>query len=184
MSNFVAYFSHPDPFNPEGDGESEPPSGYVQRDGSVLGTVQVMADVIEKVTHASSYRIEPKRLYPSIFRIIEQISKAEKARGDRPELREPIPDLTDVENVFLGYPMWWMDAPMAVYSVREKADLSGKDIYIFAAQSGYGLADTLKTITALAKGANVNQTPLSASCFLTVEQLQQEVISWLYKING
>ena len=114
MSNLVAYFSHPDPFNPEGDGESEPPSGYVQRDGSVLGTVQVMADVIEKVTHASSYRIEPKRIYPSNFRILEQISKAEKARGDRPELREPIPDLTDVENVFLGYPMWWMDAPMAV----------------------------------------------------------------------
>ena len=89
-----------------------------------------------------------------------------------------------MENVFLGYPIWWMDAPMAVYSFLEKADLSGKDVYVFAAQSGYGLADTLKTVTALAKGANVNQTPLSSSCFLTVEQLQQEVISWLYKING
>ncbi|MBQ1804158.1 MAG: hypothetical protein II014_02745 [Bifidobacteriaceae bacterium] len=184
MSNLVAYFSHPDPFNPEGDGESEPPSGYVQRDGSVLGTVQVMAEVIAKVTHASTYRIQSKRIYPSNFKILEQISKAEKQRGDRPELREPIPDLKDVENVFLGYPMWWMDAPMAVYSFLEKADLKGKELYLFAAQSDYGLADTLKTITDTAKGAKVNQTPLSASCYLTIEQLQQEVIAWLYKVNG
>ena len=184
MSNLVAYFSHPDPFNPEGDGESEPPSGYVQRDGSVLGTVEVMAGVIEKVTHASAYRIETKRVYPSNFRILEQISKAEKQRQDRPELNEPIPSLSSVENVFLGYPMWWMDAPMSVYSFLEKADLSGKDVYVFVAQNDYGISDTLHTITRLAKGAKVNQAPLVASCYATVEQLQEEVISWLYKINS
>ena len=184
MSNLVAYFSHPDIFNPEGDGESEPPSGYVQRDGSVLGTVEVMASVIEKLTHASSYRIEAERIYPSNFRILEQISKAEKQRGARPELREPIPDLSDIENVFLGYPMWWMDAPMAVYSFLEKADLSGKDVYVFVAQSDYGIADSLKTVTSLAKGAKVNQTPLVASCYLTLEQLQEQVVAWLYKVSG
>ena len=184
MSNLVAYFSHPDPFNPEGDGESEPPSGYVQRDGTVIGTVEAMAEVIEQVTHASSYRIQAKKIYPSYFTILEQITKGEKARGDRPELREPIPDLSSVENVFLGYPIWWMDAPMPVYSFLEKADLSGKDVYIFAAHADYGLGDTLKTITELAKRARVNQTPLAASCFATVEQLQQETVSWLYKVNS
>ena len=184
MSNLVAYFSHPDPFNPEGDGESEPPSGFVQRDGTVVGTVQAMAGVIEQLTHASSYRIQSQKIYPSNFRILEEITKGEKERGERPALREPIPDLSSVENVFLGYPMWWMDAPMPVYSFLEKADLSGKDVYIFAAHADYGLADTLKTITGLAKGARVNQEPLAASCFSTVEQLQQEVVSWLYKVNS
>ena len=57
-------------------------------------------------------------------------------------------------------------------------------MYIFAAHADYGLADTLKTITGLAKGARVNQEPLAASCFSTVEQLQQEVVSWLYKVNS
>lgn len=184
MSNLVAYFSHPDPFNPEGDGESEPPSGYVQRDGSVLGTVEAMANVIEKVTHSPAYRIEAKRIYPSNFRILEQISKAEKQRQDRPELKEPIPPLASVENVFLGYPMWWMDAPMAVYSFLEKADLSGKNLYVFAAQSDYGIADTLQTVTRMAKGAKVCQTLLAASCYATIEQLQEEVISWLYKVSN
>ncbi|MBR4400007.1 MAG: hypothetical protein IKT06_03715 [Aeriscardovia sp.] len=184
MSNLVAYFSHPDPFNPEGDGGSEPPSGYVQRDGSIVGTVQAMAEVIKKLTDASSYRIQTKKVYPSYFRILEQITKGEKQRGDRPELEEPIPDLSSVENVFLGYPMWWMDAPMAVYSFLEKADLSGKELYLFVAQSDYGIADTLQTITKAAKGAKVNQTPLVASCYLTLTQLQQEVATWLYKVSS
>ena len=34
--------------------------------------------------------------------------------------------------VFIGYPIWWYDAPMIIYSFLEAHDFSGKTLVPFA----------------------------------------------------
>ena len=62
--------------------------------------------------------------------------------------------LESADTVFLGYPIWWGDAPMPVYTFLEGRDWKGKTIYPFCTHEGSGLASTSGSI-ADATGATV-----------------------------
>ena len=50
----------------------------------------------------------------------------EQSEEARPELASHIEDISQYDTVFLGYPNWWGDMPMAVYSFLDEYDLSEK----------------------------------------------------------
>ena len=62
-------------------------------------------------------------------------------------------NLDQYDTVFLGYPNWWYGAPMALLSVLEQNDLSGKDVYLFCSHGTGGLANSVEQITEAAPGA-------------------------------
>ena len=49
----------------------------------------------------------------------------------RPELANHIANLDDYDTIFVGYPNWWYDMPMAMYSFFDEYDLSNKTIIPF-----------------------------------------------------
>ena len=79
--------------------------------------------------------------------------------------------------VFLGYPNWWGDLPMAVYSFLDETDLSGKTIVPFVTSGGSGFSDTVSAIESLEPDAAVLQgLALSDS---GAAGAQDEVNQWL-----
>jgi flavodoxin len=42
-----------------------------------------------------------------------------------------VENLNDYSVIFLGYPNWWGTMPMAVFTLLEKCDFSGKTILLF-----------------------------------------------------
>lgn len=73
----------------------------------------------------------------------------------RPELIFHVDNMADYDIIFLGYPNWWQDMPMAVYSFLEEYDFSGKTIIPFTVTAGSGLSDTISSISDTASDAEV-----------------------------
>ena len=62
--------------------------------------------------------------------------------------------------MYLGYPIWWGDLPMCVYTFLEAHDWAGKDIRPFCTHEGSGVSGTDSSIATTCAGATVG-TPLS-----------------------
>ena len=64
-------------------------------------------------------------------------------------------NMEDYDVIFLGYPIWWSDMPMAVYTFLESYDFSGKTIIPFCTHEGSGLSSTDSSIAEICTGADV-----------------------------
>ena len=64
-------------------------------------------------------------------------------------------NMEDYDVIFLGYPIWWSDMPMAVYTFLESSDFSGKTIIPFCTHEGSGLSSTDSSIAEICTGADV-----------------------------
>lgn len=56
--------------------------------------------------------------------------------------------------MFLGYPIWWGDLPMAVYTFAESQDWTGRTVIPFATHGSSGFSGTPETLAELT-GATV-----------------------------
>lgn len=80
--------------------------------------------------------------------------------------------ITDVDTVFLVYPIWWYKMPMALYSLLEQVDFSGKNIVPVVGHGGSRLGGTDKDIQQLQPQANV-KNGFEAYLYKTVRAEQQ-----------
>ena len=73
-------------------------------------------------------------------------AKKEKQQNARPAFVGEAPDLSQYDTIFLGYPNWWADAPMVVYTFLDKAKIDGKTILPFCTHEGSGLGSTARSL--------------------------------------
>ena len=64
-----------------------------------------------------------------------------KDKNSRPELAK-MADISGFDAVFIGFPVWWYNAPHIIFSFLESADFSGKIIVPFCTSGGSGLEGT------------------------------------------
>ncbi|MDE6849525.1 MAG: hypothetical protein K2J44_09335, partial [Ruminococcus sp.] len=85
-------------------------------DGESYGTTEYMAKVIQEETGADLFEIQTVQEYPTEYRDVTNQASQEKESGFRPELATHIDNIDEYDTVFVGYPNWWGDMPMALYS--------------------------------------------------------------------
>jgi flavodoxin len=173
----VVYFSMPETTNPNNMNQEEANSTVVIN-GEVLGNTQYVAYLIQKNTGADIFRIEPKTPYPTNHRTLVDMAKAEQNSKARPELAAKVENLGQYDVIFLGYPNWWADMPMILYSFLESHDLSGKTIIPFNTHGGSGFSSTVSTIAALQPNANVIKSGFTVSRN-TVQNCADDVAAWV-----
>ena len=100
------------------------------------------------------FQIRANYEYPESYDACKEIATQEKANNVRPELAEAI-DVKDYSIIFIGYPIWWGDLPMAVYTFLESNDFTGKTVIPFNTHEGSGQASTVRAIEAACSGAEV-----------------------------
>lgn len=81
------------------------------------------------------------------------------------------------DTVFIGYPNWWADLPMPVYTFLEEYDFGAKTIIPFVTHGGSGFSGTIETISELQPGAHVSGNTLSLSRN-SVADSEEDVVSW------
>ena len=81
--------------------------------------------------------------------------KKEQQEKSRPKIKNKIESIDEYETIYVGYPNWWGEMPMILYSFFEDYDLSNKTIAPFCTSGGSGLSDTEKTIQALEPSATL-----------------------------
>ena len=83
--------------------------------------------------------------------------------------------------IYLGFPNWWGDMPMILYSFLDGYDLSGKTIAPFVSSGGSGFSGALRAIASAEPGASLTDgLSLSSSASQTPGGA---VADWLAEIG-
>ena len=113
---------------------------------SMSGNTEAVANFIHDEVGGDIVKLETKKIYPDDYNDLLDIAQEEQSENARPELSTTIDNLVEYDTIFLGYPIWWGDMPMAVYSFLDNYDLSGKTIVPFVTSGGSGLSGTPSNI--------------------------------------
>lgn len=172
----IAYFSVPEYVDTEGI-DANAGASVVVREGQVMGNLEYMAGVIQQTIGGDLFRIETVEEYPLDHEPLVDQAAEEQEEEARPELSTQIENPDQYDTILLGYPNWWGDMPMALYTFLEEYDFSGKTIIPFTAHGGSGFSDTVDTIAELQPDAEVSDEGLSISRN-DVAEAQEEISSW------
>lgn len=175
--SLVVYFSMPETTAPDNMTQEEDNS-VVVIDGEVLGNTQYVAYVIQENTGADIFRIEPETPYPTDHDTLVDLAAEEQDNNARPAIKDSIEDLEQYDTIFIGYPNWWGDMPMILYSFFDQYDFSGKTIVPFNTHGGSGFSNTISTIAELEPSAEINEDGFTVSRN-NVQEAEQDIISWL-----
>ena len=118
------------------------------------GNTHIIADMIADATGADRFEIEPVERYPRSYNECIAVAKRELNAGARPAVNGDIA-VEDYDVVFIGYPNWWGDVPMCVYTFIEKHDWTGKTVIPFITHEGSGMSGTDRNIARACEGATV-----------------------------
>ncbi|MFF3712961.1 flavodoxin [Streptomyces phaeochromogenes] len=173
----IAYFSVPETEDPDNMSDDEENSTHVV-DGKVLGNTQYVAQIIEKRTGAEVFRIETAEELPLDHATLEDLALEQQEGNARPKLKTLIPNLEDYDTVFVGYPIWWYDLPMPMYTFLEEHDFGGKDIILFSTHGGNRLSGTVETITETLSDSTVISNAFTISRD-DMGEAEAEVGGWL-----
>lgn len=106
------------------------------------GNTEKAAKMIGAAAGADLFKIEQKVPYAKDYNTCIKQAKSDLQAKARPEL-VCVPDSLDNYNeIYLGYPNYWGNMPMAVYTFLEKFDWNGKTIHPFCTHEESGLGGT------------------------------------------
>lgn len=179
-ASLVVYFSMPETTDPNNMTQDEEQSTVVIN-GEVLGNTQYMAYVIQETTGADIFRIEPSTPYPTDHDTLVDQASQEQDENARPAIAAQVSNMADYDVVYLGYPNWWGDMPMILYTFLEQYDLSGKTIVPFNTHGGSGFSGTIGTIRELEPNAQVlDGLSISRN---DIQDAEQEIIDWVDSLD-
>lgn len=124
---------------------------------SYSGNTKSVAEKIAEKTGADIFVIDTTYDYPEEYNAVIEQAQQEKRENARPELNATVDNMADYDTVFIGYPNWWGDMPMVVYSFLDEYDLSGKMIIPFCTHGGSGLSGTVSSIKNAEPNADVKE---------------------------
>lgn len=121
----IAYFSEPLP-----DGtDANTSASRVVAGNRLYGSVEYMATVIGEATGGDMVRIQTETPYPGNFDDLAAQADNERQNGIHPTLSTSIEGFDNYDVVFVGYPIWWYQMPMPMYSFFDRYDFSEKFFY-------------------------------------------------------
>lgn len=171
----IAYFSNP---QTEGTDADSSASRTIDSAGIVVGNVEYTASLIQNQVGGDLFRIETVQPYPAGYRDTTDQAKEEQNANARPELVNHLDDVSQYETVYLGFPNWWGDMPMAVYSFLDEYDFSGTNIHVFVLHGGSRASGTVSTIQSLEPDATVSDDPLTLY-WNEISDAESRVADWL-----
>ncbi len=167
----IAYFSH--------TGENYN-VGVIEK-----GNTHIIADMIAEETGADLFEITTVQPYPDVYEACTDVARQEQNDNARPDIVDPPDSLDGYDTIFIGYPIWWGDLPMAVYTFLERYDFSGKTVIPFCTHEGSGLSGTARSIEDTCAGATVLEGLAIRGSVAQNEQekAKADVTAWLDELQ-
>lgn len=173
------------------DSADSTPEESVAGDSNVLvayfswsGNTQQVANWISDKTGGELFRITPEVAYTDddVFdRAQEELNS-----GTRPALSSHIDKevMAEYDVIFIGFPIWWYDLPMPVWSFLEEYDLSGKTIIPFFTHNGSSSgASSVSTVAELCSDSTVLTDSYFTYAGNDVAEAESSVDEWLNELG-
>lgn len=149
-----------------------------------VGNTAMMASYIKEYLNADSFEIVPVKKYPDDYKTSTEIAKKEQNDNARPEIKNTLDNFSDYDTVFIGYPIWWGDLPMIVYTFLENYDFTGKKIIPFNTHEGSGSAGTYNKIKNKLPNSNVFTNGLAIhGKTARTDDGKKQTIKWLKELG-
>lgn len=144
---------------------------------SASGETAKLARTLAGVVRGDLFEIRPETPYTAA-----NLNWNDKASRSTVEMRDPAcrPAVAEQVNVapydviFVGFPIWWYEAPRIIETFLESYDLAGKTVIPFATSGGSGMGGTDSILRRSAPRAN-----WKPGRRLSADAPAQEVTKWL-----
>lgn len=145
------------------------------------GNTEQVAQIIQQETGGDLFEITPATPYTDDYNELLDIAQQEQSDNARPELAGQVENWEQYDTIFVGYPNWWSDAPMAVYTFLESYDWDGKTLVPFNTSASGGFGRSLPGLEESAAGASIlDGISLTER---TLGNAQSEVTTWLNELG-
>ena len=126
---------------------------------SASGTTAKVAKALANAADAKLYEIKPAVPYSKAD--LNWMNKQSRSsvemrdKSSRPELADNSAAVDEYDTVFVGFPIWWYNAPTIINSFLEAYDFSGKKIVLFATSGGSGFGKAVDFLQQSAPEATI-----------------------------
>lgn len=130
----------------------------VKADGNILvayyshtGNTEAAAKQIADLTDGDLAQIQRKEDYQDL----QTEAKEEIDQGVRPEITVDVENVEDYDTIFVGYPIWWDEAPAMIGTFLDSYDFSGKTLVPFCTSASDRIDNSLHIFSELCPDANI-----------------------------
>lgn len=124
---------------------------------SATGTTEGVAEHIADGLNAEIYEIIPEEPYTDAdLNYNDNNSRSTIEMNDpssRPAISGSVENMEQYDIVFIGYPIWWGEAPRILSTFVESYDFSGKTVVPFCTSGGSGVGSSASNLEQLTSGA-------------------------------
>lgn len=151
------------------------------------GSTELLASKIQALSGADVIELVAKETYSSNYGETVQRATQERNVKNTPELDVEMPDLSQYQSIYIGYPIWGMTMaePVATFIEIYAKELDGKTIIPFSTNGGYGLGSSIDYIeTVLAENqVTARIEPAFAVEGNKVDQADSDLMTWYDNLN-
>ena len=117
---------------------------------SATGTTARAARTIADITGGTLYEIVPQQSYTSDDLDWNDRQSRSSVEMNNPQARPVLKytklDVAAYDVIFIGYPIWWNQAPRIINTFIESHDLNGKTLVPFATSGGSGISNSVREL--------------------------------------
>lgn len=121
------------------------------------GNTENVAKSIQSQTDSDIFEIVPATPYSDDYEAVVDLAQEEQRNDARPAISGSIENIEQYDVVYVGFPNWWGDMPMILYTFFDTYDLSGKSVAMFCTSGGSGLSGTVNEVKSLEPDATVTE---------------------------
>ncbi len=115
------------------------------------GNTSIVANIIANYIGADCKEITPlEDNYPTTYQELLDYAKQEKETFARPAISEDFSNIGEYDTIFVGYPVWWSDLPMIMYTFFESYEFTDQTIIPFCTYGGTDDAGTFEIVKSYA----------------------------------
>ena len=123
---------------------------------SAEGTTAKVAKELSESMGADIFEIVPREPYTkadiSYMNPLARCNREQMGGKDVP-VAGRIEDFERYDTVYIGFPIWYGQAPRVVHTFGQGYDWTGKTVHIFATSGGSGIGKTAEKLSPSLKGA-------------------------------
>lgn len=109
------------------------------------GNTEKAAQQVASIVSGDLHKIQPEKSYTSAdLNWRDKSSRSSVEMDDptsRPAIIDDLKNLAEYDTVYLGFPIWWNQAPRLINTFLEKYDLSGKTVIPFATSGSSNISN-------------------------------------------
>lgn len=114
--------------------------------GEYVGNTELLARWIQEQVGGDLFLITTAEPYSPVYDETVEVGEAQNQEDIHPALSSHVENMDEYDLIFLGYPVWNYDAPVAIDSFLEAYDLSGKTVIPFSTSGGSDVSAGFETI--------------------------------------